>query len=155
MKNRDKEKSYSLAGLPACADGATVKATSSGVSNREAAMDRVLFTNVNLIDGRADPAYAADVLVEGERIEAVAAAPRRLSVAGAHTVDGGGATLMPGLIEAHAHLSFCNNKELEEFPRIPVEGTSSPASRMPGCCWTRASPAASAPPPPSRDSTSC
>ena len=28
---------------------------------------------------------------------------------------------MPGLIEAHAHLSFTNNKELEEFARIPVE----------------------------------
>ena len=61
------------------------------------------------------------MLVEGERIAAVAAAPGRLSAAGAHTIDGGGATLMPGLIEAHAHLSFCNNKELEEFPRIPVE----------------------------------
>jgi hypothetical protein len=51
-----------------------VKATSSGVSNREAAMDRVLFTNVNLIDGRADAAYAADVLVEGTR--STASAPR-------------------------------------------------------------------------------
>src|SRR4030095_17152865 len=49
------------------------------------------------------------------------AATRRLRAAGAQTVDGGGATLMPGLVEAHAHLSFCHNKELEEFPRIPVE----------------------------------
>jgi len=51
----------------------------------------------------------------------VAAAPGRLSAAGAQTIDGGGATLMPGLIEAHAHLSFTNNKELEEFARLPVE----------------------------------
>ena len=84
-------------------------------------MERVLFTNVSVIDGLADAAYAADVLVEGERISAVAAAPRRLSAARAHAVDGAGCTLMPGLVEAHAHLSFCNNKELEEFPRIPVE----------------------------------
>jgi imidazolonepropionase-like amidohydrolase len=84
-------------------------------------MGRVLFTNVSVIDGLADAAYAADVLVEGGRIAAVAAAPGRLSAAGAQTVDGGGATLMPGLIEAHAHLSFTNNKELEEFARIPVE----------------------------------
>ena len=84
-------------------------------------MERVLFTNVSVIDGVADAAYAADVLVEGEHIAAVAAAPRRLSASGAQTIDGGGATLMPGLIEAHAHLSFTNNKELEEFPRIPVE----------------------------------
>jgi len=84
-------------------------------------MDRVLFTNVSVIDGRADAAYAADVLIEGERIAAVTAAPGKLSATGAQVVDGGGATLMPGLIEAHAHLSFCNNKELEEFARIPVE----------------------------------
>jgi len=84
-------------------------------------MERILFTNVRVIDGLADAAYAADVLVEGERVAAIAPAPRRLSAAGAVAIDGGGATLMPGLIEAHAHLSFTNNKELEEFPRIPVE----------------------------------
>ncbi len=84
-------------------------------------MERILFTNVSVIDGTSDAAYAADVLVEGERIAAIERAPRRLAANGAQTVDGGGATLMPGLIEAHAHLSFTNNKELEEFPRIPVE----------------------------------
>jgi imidazolonepropionase-like amidohydrolase len=84
-------------------------------------MERTLFSNVSVIDGLAEAAYAADVLVEGERISAVAAAPRRLSATGAHVVDGAGYTLMPGLVEAHAHLSFCNNKELEEFARIPVE----------------------------------
>jgi imidazolonepropionase-like amidohydrolase len=88
---------------------------------REAAMERILFTNVSVIDGTSDAAYAADVLVEGDRIAAIERAPRRLAANGAQTVDGGGATLMPGLIEAHAHLSFTNNKELEEFPRIPVE----------------------------------
>src|SRR5262249_35716120 len=84
-------------------------------------MQRILLSNVRVIDGTRDSAYAADVLVEGERIKAVATAPARLSAADAQTIDGGGATLMPGLVEAHAHLSFCNNKELEEFPRIPVE----------------------------------
>jgi imidazolonepropionase-like amidohydrolase len=84
-------------------------------------MERTLFTNVSIIDGLAEAAYAADVLVEGERISAVAAAPRRLSATGAQVVDGAGCTLMPGLIEAHAHLSFCNNKDLYEFARIPVE----------------------------------
>ena len=84
-------------------------------------MERILFTNVSVIDGTADAAYAADVLVEGDRIAAIERVPRRLAANGAQTVDGSGATLMPGLIEAHAHLSFTNNKELEEFPRIPVE----------------------------------
>src|SRR5262245_14170601 len=84
-------------------------------------MDRVLFSNVRVIDGLRDAPYGADVLVEGERIAAVAPAPGTLAVPGARKVDSEGATLMPGLIEAHAHLSFCNNKELEEFARIPVE----------------------------------
>jgi imidazolonepropionase-like amidohydrolase len=84
-------------------------------------MERILFTNVSVIDGVAAAPYPADVLVEGERIAAVAAAPKRLSAAGARVIDGGGATLMPGLVEAHAHLSFCNNKELQEFAQLPVE----------------------------------
>ena len=84
-------------------------------------MERILFTNVSVIDGVAVAPYPADVLVEGERIAAVAAAPKRLSAAGVQVIDGGGATLMPGLVEAHAHLSFCNNKELQEFAQLPVE----------------------------------
>jgi hypothetical protein len=39
-------------------------------------MERILFTNVSVIDGVAAAPYPADVLVEGERIAAVAAAPR-------------------------------------------------------------------------------
>jgi imidazolonepropionase-like amidohydrolase len=84
-------------------------------------MERILFTNVSVIDGLSDTARTAEVLVEGERISAVATAPQRLASAGAQVIDGGGATLMPGLVEAHAHLSFTNNRELEEFARIPVE----------------------------------
>src|SRR5690606_7826627 len=65
----------------------------------EAAM-ATLITNVRVWDGSGAEAYPADVLLEGERIAGVGpglAAPR------AETIDGGGATLMPGLIEAHAH----------------------------------------------------
>jgi imidazolonepropionase-like amidohydrolase len=62
---------------------------------------------------------------------------------------------MPGLIEAHAHLSFCNNKELEEFPRIPVEEHVIASIENAKLLLTRASRAASARPPPSRGSTSC
>jgi imidazolonepropionase-like amidohydrolase len=54
---------------------------------------------------RAKP-YPGEVRVEGNRIVAVAPAPARLDRAGATLVDGGGAVLMPGMVEAHAHLSW-------------------------------------------------
>ena len=66
----------------------------------------ILFTNVRIFDGTGAELYPGEVLVEGNRIAAVAPAPTRLDRAGAEVVDGGGATLMPGMVEAHAHLSW-------------------------------------------------
>jgi imidazolonepropionase-like amidohydrolase len=83
-------------------------------------MARVLFTNVRIIDGADPAAYRGEVLVEGERIAAVAR-DGRLKRAGAEVVEGGGRTLMPGLVEGHAHLSFIGFKDLYDSVRIPVE----------------------------------
>ncbi|MBX6323157.1 MAG: amidohydrolase family protein [Rhodospirillaceae bacterium] len=84
-------------------------------------MAGVLFTDVRVIDGVETEAFAGEVLVEGERIAAVARAPDRLPRDGAEVVEGGGRTLMPGLVEAHAHLSFHGARDLFEFVRMPVE----------------------------------
>ena len=66
---------------------------------------QVLFTNVNVWDGTSDElATGVDVLVEGNLIKQVAAGITAPS--GATVIDGGGGTLMPGLIECHAHLSL-------------------------------------------------
>jgi imidazolonepropionase-like amidohydrolase len=49
------------------------------------------------------------VLVAGNRIKSIGRQPGALRAApDATVVDGGGATLMPGLVEAHAHPSFAN-----------------------------------------------
>lgn len=69
-------------------------------------MARILFTNVKIFDGTGTPTFAGEVLVEGKRIAAVVAPGRALDRGGAELVDGGGATLMPGMVEAHAHLSW-------------------------------------------------
>ncbi len=50
----------------------------------------------------------ADVLVEGERIRAVATQRGQLESAGAETIEANGMTLMPGLVEGHAHITFIN-----------------------------------------------
>jgi imidazolonepropionase-like amidohydrolase len=69
-------------------------------------MASILFTNVAIFDGTGAPSYPGEVLVDGNRIAAVAKSPATLPRANAAVVDGGGATLMPGMVEAHAHLSW-------------------------------------------------
>ena len=65
---------------------------------------QVLITNVSVWDGTSDAVQAGvDVLVEGNLIKEVGA---NLSAAGATVIDGGGRTLMPGLIDMHSHLCF-------------------------------------------------
>jgi imidazolonepropionase-like amidohydrolase len=66
---------------------------------------QILITNVDVWDGTSDElAIGQSVLVEGNLIKQVGSnidAP-----GGATVIDGGGRTLIPGLIEAHAHLSL-------------------------------------------------
>lgn len=65
----------------------------------------ILFTNVNVFDGVSpDLIENANVLVEGNLISAVSTEP--LAAANARIIDGGGRTLMPGLIESHVHLNM-------------------------------------------------
>ena len=84
-------------------------------------MGRTLFTDVNILDCTGAQPYAGEVLVEGNRIKQIAKAGKKLPRDGAHTVDGGGATLMPGLIESHGHISFCDTSTLEGLGDIPPE----------------------------------
>lgn len=82
---------------------------------------RVLFRNVRVIDGGGKAPFTGEVLVAGNRIEAVGRRAGALAAGGAEIVDGGGAALMPGLVEAHAHASFANTSTLEALGEIPPE----------------------------------
>ncbi|SFL56572.1 metal-dependent hydrolase family protein [Shimia aestuarii] len=63
----------------------------------------ILFTNVNVFDGVNEALITnANVVVTDNLITAVSTEP--LAVAGGRVIDGGGRTLMPGLIEGHAHI---------------------------------------------------
>lgn len=71
--------------------------------------DRTLLTNGRVLTCAGDPAEKAtgcDVLIEGTRI--VAVGPGRLDVdpAGVREVDLRGATVLPGLCDAHTHISW-------------------------------------------------
>jgi imidazolonepropionase-like amidohydrolase len=85
-------------------------------------MTRILFTNVNILDCTGAQPFAGEVLIEGNRIKEVAKAGKKSGRdGGAQVVDGGGATLMPGLIESHGHISFCDTSTLEGLGDIPPE----------------------------------
>jgi imidazolonepropionase-like amidohydrolase len=74
----------------------------TGVAAAQAPSE-VLFRNVRVFDGKSDRLTAAtSVLVSGNRIAAIG--PSAVATApGATVVEGGGRTLMPGLIDAHWH----------------------------------------------------
>ena len=84
-------------------------------------MSAILFRNASVLDGSGTAPYPGDVLVAGSRIVEVAPAgvlPPRVD---AKTIECDGATLMPGLIEPHAHLSFVDQATPQAFSAIPVE----------------------------------
>ncbi len=68
----------------------------------------VLFTGGRVIDGSGSPAFTADVLVNGNRIVAVGdgAAAQAQAMPDVQRIAIRGFTLMPGLIDAHCHVSF-------------------------------------------------
>ena len=81
----------------------------------------VLFTNVRILDGTGAQPYAGDVLVQGNRIARVGRGVRALSPSGVTVIDGGGATLMPGMVEAHTHFSWNDQATLGGIQRMPTE----------------------------------
>jgi imidazolonepropionase-like amidohydrolase len=84
-------------------------------------MPRTLFRNVAVFDGTGTPPFPADVLVEDSRIRRVAVNGGADVPADARVVEGNGATLMPGLVEAHAHISFTHPVDLADIGRVPPE----------------------------------
>jgi imidazolonepropionase-like amidohydrolase len=65
---------------------------------------QILIENVNVFDGKtAKLTIGRNVLVEGNLIETISSEPITVDEA-AIVIDGGGRTLMPGLIDGHAHV---------------------------------------------------
>ena len=84
-------------------------------------MSATVFRNARIIDGSGDAPFRADVRVVGNRIAAIERNARPSAGDAADVVDCAGATLMPGLIEPHAHLSFVDQATPHAFVAIPVE----------------------------------
>ena len=84
-------------------------------------MQPILFRGASVWDGSGTDAFPADVLVEGKRIKAIAHKPERLTVDGAVVIEAKGRTLIPGLVEGHAHISFGGAVNDSDLGNIPPE----------------------------------
>lgn len=84
-------------------------------------MTQTLFTNVRILDCTGAAPFMGAVLVDGNRIARIAREGESTQASDARRIDGSGGTLMPGLVEPHAHLSFINMSQSVQLGEIPPE----------------------------------
>jgi imidazolonepropionase-like amidohydrolase len=87
-------------------------------------MADIHYTNVRIFDGGGEAPFMGEVLVQGDKIARVvrsASGVRAAPVGGARVVDGAGAFLMPGMVEAHTHFSWNDQPSLDAIQRMPPE----------------------------------
>jgi len=105
-----------------------------------------LITNARVLDGSGQAPFAGAVRVEANRITEVTPGAAPPPTRAATVIDAGGATLMPGLVESHAHLGFADMTS-QELTRLPPEEhmlvTVRNATLMLDCGYTSAFSAAS------------
>ena len=87
-----------------------------------------LFTNVRILDATGEYPYSGEVLVQGNRIKQITRGSSRYgssasssTYGGVTTIDGMGATLMPGMIDAHLHLSWNNAPGIDPIQMMELE----------------------------------
>ena len=79
-----------------------------------------LITNARILDGTGREPFLGAVRVDGNRITQVVPGAAVPAPDGATVINGAGATLMPGLIESHAHIGLADLGSLD-LTRLPVE----------------------------------
>jgi imidazolonepropionase-like amidohydrolase len=103
-------------------------------------MANVLFTNVRILDATGAQPYVGEVLVQGNRIARVGRGARSLPQSGTTVIDGAGATLMPGMVEAHTHFGWTNSTTLDAIQKLPHEEhtlwAAQVAKQYLDCGWT-------------------
>ncbi len=74
-------------------------------------MTRLIFTNIHIFDGTGSEPYPGEVSLLGNKIDQVVKGNEQIDRTGAKLIDGQGMTLMPGMVEGHAHLSWPTSVE--------------------------------------------
>src|SRR5581483_2516244 len=95
-----------------------------GSTSREGNMLRH-FRNATIIDGTGEQPFRGTVTVDGQRIAAVTRAPSEPNLAAEdEVIECSRYTLMPGLTEAHCHISFNNLSSMYQAIEIQPEDHS-------------------------------
>jgi imidazolonepropionase-like amidohydrolase len=81
----------------------------------------LLFTDVSIIDGSGADAFVGHVFVEGNRIQSIVTEGKYADGKPDVIIDGAGKTLMPGLCDAHLHLTWNDQPTLEHITMMPPE----------------------------------
>lgn len=84
----------------------------------------MVFTNVRILDASGEPPYSGEVTVSGNRIRSVNRSDSTRyswNNGSGMRIDGRGMTLMPGMIDAHLHLSWNNAPGIAAIQMMPVE----------------------------------
>lgn len=82
---------------------------------------RLLIDGAMVWDGTGTAPFPGKVLIENERIAAVAPQAETVASNGAEHIDAGGKFLMPGMVEGHAHLSFVDTPRGTALGELPPE----------------------------------
>jgi imidazolonepropionase-like amidohydrolase len=82
-------------------------------------MSATLFRNAMIFDGSGRASFPGDVLIRGQHVEAVGSVP---DARDATVIECHGQTLMPGMVEAHAHLTWPSSVErVINAMKVPLE----------------------------------
>jgi imidazolonepropionase-like amidohydrolase len=85
-------------------------------------MMQMLISNVQIFDGTGAPPFAGQVLINGDQIVDVLDSGVRVNDTNVRHIDGGGRFLMPGMVEAHAHLTWPSSIErVINAMKVPLE----------------------------------
>lgn len=83
-------------------------------------MESVLLRGGKVWDGTGKPAFPADVHIDGNRIASVRPQGPR-STEGTRSIDIPGHTVIPGLVDGHAHLPFLHKADIADTGDVPPE----------------------------------
>ncbi|MBI5618014.1 MAG: amidohydrolase family protein [Gammaproteobacteria bacterium] len=91
-----------------------------------------LFRNVRILDGSGAAPFKGEVLVDRGRIKRIATNASIKPPVRAEVIEGRGATLMPGLCDAHAHFSWNDQPSLAAIQFMPIEEHTLFAAKVAG-----------------------
>jgi len=90
-----------------------------------AAAETLLIENTTLIDPTVGVLQDQTILIEGERIAAIGSVDQMTIPSDVVRVDGNGKYVIPGLWDAHVHLTFMPELESAMFPLFVANGITS------------------------------